>query len=120
KIRLALSPWLNHGWQVPLYVTSRGLGTSLIHAGRRALEVDFDFVDHRLVVRSSDAAERTFALEPMSVAVFYRRVLAEIAAVGIDVAIDVHPNEVADRTPFPEDVVHAQYDAAAVTRFWRV
>src|SRR4051812_816887 len=89
KVRLALSPWLNHGWQVPLYVTSRGLGTSLIHAGGRALEVDFDFVDHRLVVRSSEAAERTVALEPMSVAAFYRRVLAEIAAVGIDVAI--HP-----------------------------
>jgi hypothetical protein len=120
KIRLALTPWLNHGWQVPLYVTARGLGTSLIHAGGgRALEVDFDLVGHCLVVRSDGAAERQVALEPMSVAAFYRRVLAELAAIGVGVAIDVVPNEVADRTPFTEDIVHAQYDAAAVTRFWR-
>jgi hypothetical protein len=119
KVRLALTPWLNHGWQVPLYVTARGLGTSLIHAGDRAFEIDFDLVEHGLVVRSDGAAARRIALEPTSVAAFYRRVLAELAAIGVDVAIDVLPNEVADRTPFPEDVVHAQYDAAAVTRFWR-
>ena len=119
KVRLALTPWLNHGWQVPLYVTARGLGTSLIHAEGRALEIDFDFVDHQLVVRSADAAPRRLALEPMSVAAFYRRILAELAAIGVEVAIDTVPNEVADRTPFPEDVVHASYDAAAVTRFWR-
>jgi hypothetical protein len=119
KVRLALTPWLNHGWQVPLYVGARGLGTSLIHAGGRALEIDFDFVDHRLVVRSADAAPRVFALEPMSVAGFHRRFLAELAAIGVEVAIDTVPNEVEDRTPFPEDVVHASYDAAAATRFWR-
>ena len=119
KVRLALTPWLNHGWQVPLYVTARGLGTSLIHAGDRALEIDFDLVGHCVVVRSGAAAERRIPLEPMSVAAFYRRLLAELAAIGVEVAIDAVPNEVADRTPFPEDVVHAQYDAAAVTRFWR-
>jgi hypothetical protein len=119
KVRLALTPWLNHGWQVPLYVSARGLGTSLVHADRRALEIDFDFVEHRLVVASADAPPRAFALEPMSVAAFYRRILAELAAIGVAVAIDTVPNEVEDRTPFPEDVVHASYDAAAVTRFWR-
>ena len=119
KVRLALTPWLNHGWQVPLYVTARGLGTSLIHAEGRAIEIDFDFVDHRLVVRSDAAPQRAFALAPMSVAAFYRRILAELAAVGVDVAIDTSPNEVDDRTPFPEDVGHSSYDAAAVTRCWR-
>src|SRR5436853_3303028 len=74
KVRLALSPWLNHGWQVPLYVDVHGLGTSAIHVGGGLLEIGFDFVGHRLRLRSSDAVERGFALEPMSVSQFYRRV----------------------------------------------
>src|SRR5438552_16502999 len=73
KVRLALSPWLNHGWQVPLYVNARGLGTSPIHAGRRIFEIDFDFVDHRLSIRTPDVLDRGFDLEPKSVAAFYRR-----------------------------------------------
>ena len=68
KVRLALTPWLNHGWQVPLYVGARGLGSSPIHAGAGIVEIDFDFVDHRLVVRTSEGPERGFALAPMSVA----------------------------------------------------
>src|SRR6476660_651139 len=68
KVRLALTPWLNHGWQVPLYVSARGLATSAIHFGGGVFEVELDLVDHRLVVRSSRAAERGFALVPMSVA----------------------------------------------------
>src|SRR5437899_5722377 len=80
KVRLALSPWLNHGWQVPLYVNARGLGTSPIHAGRRIFEIDFDFVDHRLIVRTPDAPDRGIALEPMSMAVFYWRFMAELDA----------------------------------------
>src|ERR1051326_6285332 len=71
KVRLALSPWLNHGWQVPLYVTARGLGTSPIYAGRRIFEIDVDFVDHRIAIRTPDAPERGFDLAPMSVATFY-------------------------------------------------
>jgi len=118
KVRLALTPWLNHGWHVPLYVTARGLGTSLVHAGALTLEIDFDFVEHRLVVTTADA-KRGFALAPMSVAAFYRRCMAELAAAGIEVAIDVVPNEIADPMPFPEDETHADYDAAAVERFWR-
>ena len=120
KVRLALTPWLNHGWQVPLYVTARGLGTSAIHFGNgEAFEIDFDFVDHRLVVRSSHAAERGFALAPMAVAEFYRRVFAELAAIGVDVAIHGAPNEIDDARPFAEDTVHASYDAAAVGAFFR-
>jgi hypothetical protein len=119
KVRLALSPWLNHGWQVPLYVNARGLGSSPIHAAGIVLEIDFDLVSHRLVIRSSNAADRGFALEPMSVAAFYRRVMAELAAAGIEVEINAMPNEVAAPIPFPDDEIHATYDAAAAHEFWR-
>ena len=120
KLRLALTPWLNHGWQVPLYVTARGLGSSAIHVdGGRLAEVEFDLVAHRLVIRSSDAAERGFALAPMSVAAFYRRFMAELAAIDIRVAINLRPNEVADPIPFPDDETHAAYDPAAVHALWR-
>lgn len=119
KVRLALTPWLNHGWHVPLYVNARGLGTSPIHVGGGIVEIDFDFIDHRLIVRSSQAPERGFALVPMTVAEFHRRVMAELASMGVEVTIDVMPNEVAEPIPFPDDVTHASYDAAAATAFWR-
>ncbi len=118
KVRLALSPWINHGWHVPLYVNTRGLGTSPIHVGDRMLEIDFDFVEHRLVVRTSDGADRGFALEPMSVATFYRRCMATLAEAGVDVSINVMPSEVVAPTRFPDDDGHASYDADAVHRFW--
>jgi hypothetical protein len=119
KVRLALSPWLNHGWQVPLYVNARGLGTSLVHAGRRFFEIDFDLVDHRLIIRTPDAHDRGFKLEPMSVATFYRRFMAELDAAGIGVTIHVLPNEVPDPIRFSDDQVHASYEAEAVNAFWR-
>jgi hypothetical protein len=119
KVRLALTPWLNHGWQVPLYVNARGLGSSPIPAGPGLIEIDFDLVASRLVVRSADAADAGFALEPMSVASFYRRLMATLRELGVDVAIDVVPNEVADPIRFPDDETHASYDAAAVQTFWR-
>ena len=119
KLRLALTPWLNHGWQVPLYVDARGLGSSAIHVGGEIVEIGFDLVDHRLVVRSSRSGERGFALAPMSVAAFYRRLMAELAAIGVVVAIDTLPNEVADPIRFPDDETHASYDAAAAHAYWR-
>jgi hypothetical protein len=120
KLRITLSPWLNHGWQVPLYVSARGLGSSAMHlGGGRLLEVEFDLVDHRLAIRSSDAPERGFALTPMSVAAFYRRFMAELAAIDIHVAINLQPNEVTDPIPFPADETHAAYDPAAVHALWR-
>ncbi|MBC7778474.1 MAG: hypothetical protein H7125_00075 [Proteobacteria bacterium] len=118
KVRLALSPWLNHGWHVPLYVNVHGLGTSAVHAGARVLEIDFDFVRHRLSVRTSEGFDGGFALEPMSVATFYRRVMAELARAGVEVTIDLTPNEVPEPIRFPDDELHAAYDASAARAFW--
>ncbi|MEO7339104.1 MAG: DUF5996 family protein [Caldimonas sp.] len=119
KVRLALTPWLNHGWHVTLVVNARGVGTGPIQAGRGLLEIDFDFIEHRLVVRTSDGVRAGFALEPMSVASFYRRLMAELETAGVPVSIDPTPNEVASPIRFPDDEVHASYDAAAVHAFWR-
>jgi hypothetical protein len=118
KVRLALSPWLNHGWQVPLYVTARGLGTSPIHAAGAIVEIEFDLVDHRLVLRRSNGPERGFPLEPMTVADFHARVMAELAAAGVRVEIDTMPNEVPAPIRFPDDTLHRSYDAAAVQTFF--
>jgi len=119
KVRLALSPWINHGWQVPLYVNARGLGTSAIHAQGGIVDIDFDFVDHRLVIRSSEGPDRGFALVPMSVASFHRRLMGELQAAGLQVTINLLPNEVQSPIRFPDDEVHASYDGEAVHRFWR-
>lgn len=120
KLKLALSPWLNHGWQVPLYVNARGLGTGPVPVGHELLEVDFDFVDHHLVMRHSSGATRGFALGPMPVAAFYRRFLHELAALGVQVTINPMPSEQPNPIPFDQDETHAAYDGAAVRRFWRV
>jgi hypothetical protein len=119
KVRLALTPWLNHGWHVPLYVSARGLGTSAIHVGGDVIEIELDFVDHRLLLRTSGGPERGFALAPMPVAEFYRRVMAELDAAGVVVAIDRVPNEIAEAIPFPDDTVHASYDKDAAHACWR-
>jgi hypothetical protein len=120
KIRLAFTPWLNHSWHVPLYVNARGLGTSLIHADAKLLEIDFDLVNHRLILRTSDGLDRGFALVPMSVAAFYRRLMSELAEADIAVAIDVNPNELVASIRFPDDETHAAYDAEAAHAFWCV
>jgi len=119
KIRLALTPWLNHGWQVPLYVTARGLGTSTIPTGSELLEMEFDFIKHRLVAITSSGEERTLALEPQTVADFYRDVLDLMRGIGVVVAINEMPNEVQSPIPFSQDRTHRAYDAAAAHRFWR-
>jgi hypothetical protein len=119
KIRLSLSPWLNHGWQVPLYVTARGLGTSPIPVGHEILEIEFDFISHLLHVRTSRGEERELPLQPQSVADFYSRILTILNDIGISVAINEMPNEVADPIRFSEDRVHTSYDRDAAHRFWR-
>jgi len=119
KIRLALTPWLNHGWQVPLYVTARGLGTSTIPTGSELLEMEFDFIKHRLVAITSSGEERTLALEPQTVADFYRDVLDLMRGIGVVVAMNEMPNEVQSPIPFSQDRTHRAYDAAAAHRFWR-
>ena len=120
KIRLALTPWLNHGWQVTLYVTARGLGAGPMPIGREILELEFDFIDHRLRARTSRGEEQGFPLTPQTVAEFYAQVLDLLARLGVSVKINEMPREVADPIRFSEDRVHASYDPAAAHRFWRV
>jgi hypothetical protein len=119
KIRLTLTPWLNHGWQAPLYLTARGLGTSPIPIGSEIFEIEFDFVGHRLTVRTSRGTERSLPLRPQSVADFFSATIDLLASIGIAVAIKETPNELPNPIRFSRDRVHASYDAAAAHRFWR-
>lgn len=119
KYRLRRAPWINHGWHATFYVTARGLTTSLIPVGSRGVQFDFDFVNHEPIGTVTDGSRRTFALEPMAVAEFYKRFLALTDELGVRTKINDTPNEVADAVPFERDVTHASYDADAVTRFWR-
>ena len=119
KVRLTLTPWLNHSWQVPLYVTARGLGTSQIPAGSEILEIEFDFLNHRLTARTSRGDERSLPLEPQAVADFHRQVIGLLKSVGIAVTINEMPNEVPNPIRFSQDRTHAAYDSDAAHRFWR-
>lgn len=119
KIRLTLTPWLNHSWHAPLYLTARGLGTSPIPIGAEIFEIEFDFVGQRLAVRTSRGAERSLPLRPQSVADFYRATIDLLDSMGAAVAIKETPNEVPNPIRFSEDRIHASYDAAAAHRFWR-
>ena len=119
KIRLTLTPWLNHSWQTPLYVTARGLGTSPIPIGAEIFEIEFDFIAHRLNARTSRGAERFLPLKAQSVADFYHATIDLLAGMGVPVAIKETPNEVPGPIRFSEDRTHAAYDAAAAHRFWR-
>jgi hypothetical protein len=120
KIRLACAPWTNHCWQVPLYVTSRGLTTTAMPYEGRSFEIVFDFLAHRLFITCSDGAVESFALVPMSVAKFYAETMARLKKLGIGVKIWTMPVEIADAIPFERDEIHAAYDAEMVQRFWRV
>lgn len=120
KIRLAQTPLVNHWWNVPLYVSARGLTTSAMPCEDRTFEMEFDFIDHQLVVRCSDGAERRLALRPCSVATFYREVLALLAGLGLAVRIWPVPVEVPNPVPFANDEQHASYDPAAARQFWQV
>lgn len=120
KIRLVLTPPLNHWWHVALYVSSRGLTTSTIPYGPEKFEIEFDFIDHRLEVRSSTGDRKSLPLIPEPVAVFYERVMALLHSIGIEVAINTKPQELPHPIPFEEDVQHAAYDREYVHRFWRI
>jgi hypothetical protein len=119
KIRLAQAPMVNHWWQSTLYVTARGLTTSPIPFQLRTFQIDFDFIDHRLIIASSDGRTASLALEPRSVADFYTEVIASLAALDIEVKIWTTPVEIPDAIPFEKDHVHASYDKDAANRFWR-
>ena len=120
KVRLALTPWVNHGWQVALYVSSRGLGTSPIPVGDEILEIEFDFISHRLVARTSRGEEGALPLTQQTVADFYSRTIDLLHGIGVAVTIDETPNEVPNPIRFSQDRIHSAYDADAAYRFWRV
>jgi hypothetical protein len=120
KLRLVQTPWLNHSWHATFYVTSRGLTTSPIPFGTRTFQVDFDFLDHQLLIQTSDGDVRSIALRPRSVADFYHEVMAALRGVGLAVTIRTTPNEVADAIPFERDHEHVSYDAEYANRVWRV
>ncbi len=120
KIRLIQSPWFNHSWHVPLYVTSAGLTTTPIPYGTRTFQIDFDFIQHQLAIRASDGGIASFELQPQSVAAFYRRLMDELAKLEIRVDIHKMPNEVAEPIRFDLDESHRAYDRERVNRFWRI
>jgi len=120
KVRLALTPRTNHWWNVPLYVSARGLTTSLIPYGARSFEAEFDFIEHKLRLQTSDGQRRQLALAPRAVADFYTEFMAILEALGIEVTIWKMPVEIADPIPFDKDHTHASYDAARVEKFWRI
>jgi len=120
KTRMALSPPVNHWWHVTLYVTARGLTTSPIPYGTRTFAVNFDFIDHNLLIQTSDGARKALGLFPHSVAEFYHEFLGALRALGIDVQINPLPQEVPDPIRCDEDTIHASYDPEYAHRFWRV
>jgi hypothetical protein len=117
KVRLALTPWVNHSWHATLYVTARGLTTGLIPYGRRAFQIDFDFVDHALVISTGEGERRQLALAAMPVAAFYETVMTALGELGIRVRIHGAPNEVEDVTPFHEDCEHRAYHPEYARRY---
>lgn len=120
KVRLRLTPLVNHWWNVPLYVGARGLTTSRIPYGDRAFELWFDFLNHRLMLETSDGMVKSIPLAPRSVADFYQEFRQLLQSAGIQVKIWRMPVEIANPIPFDEDRVHASYDAKFVERFWRI
>ena len=120
KVRLALAPHVNHWWQVPLYVGTRGLTTTAIPYQDRTFDIEFDFVDHLLVIRTCEGDAQVVTLEPKSVAAFYAETMAALDSLGLPVRIRTLPQEVADPIPFDEDTTHASYEREPVERFWRV
>ena len=120
KVRLARTPWLNHSWHVALYVTARGLTTSPIPNGTGTFQIDFDLIDHALLISTSDGAQQLFTLAGHSVASFYAAVMAGLAEFGIDIAIDDMPSELPEPIRFSADLAHASYDPDAVRRFFQI
>jgi hypothetical protein len=119
KVKLALAPPTNHWWGVVLFVTARGLTTGAMPYRGRALQIDFDFCAHQLVLHTSDSREQRIALEPMTVADFYAAVMAGLRALDVDVRIWTMPSEIEGAIPFEQDREHASYDAGAAQTFWR-
>jgi hypothetical protein len=120
KVRLALSPLVNHWWEVPLYVNARGLTTSAIPYGDGIFEIQFDFIDHKLTIQTSWNSSKILALRPQSVAAFYSEFMAALKSLGVDLKIWTTPCEVPNPTPFERDTQHASYDPEYAHRFWQI
>ena len=119
KIRLALTPWLNHSWHVPLYVSARGLTTSPIQLGARILEIEFDFLTDNLTFFTSDGEERRIPLAAGRISDFHAAVLAVLADLDVTVTVDGSPSEMPNSVPFAQDHSERPYDANAARDFWR-
>lgn len=120
KIRLMQCPHVNHWWQVALYLTARGLTTSPIPYNNRTFEIDFDFMDHRLILRTNDGLIRSFGFTRLSVADFYRELMETLRSVGMNIEIWTTPVEVVERIPFEEDRSHATYESGHAHRCWQM
>ncbi len=120
KVRLALSPNVNHWWDVTLYVNSRGFTTSAIPYGPDIFEIQFDFIDHKLLIHTSRGQEKTLTLIPRSVAEFYGELMDALHSLGLNVKIWTTPVEVPDPIPFEHDHTHASYDPEYAQRFWKI
>ena len=120
KIRIARAPMLNHWWEATLYVTARGLTTSLIPDGSRSFQIDFDFLEHQLLITTTDGRMEATALQSRPLPDFYAELFGRLAALGIDVRIWPVPVELPDAVPFPEDPGHSTYRPEIAERFWRM
>ena len=119
KVRMVNEPLLNHWWNVPLYVSARGLTTSLMsHPSGEGFQIDFDFRSHVLEVGTVSGGHRSLPLRPMAVADFYREVMETLDKLGVGTAIWPVPVEIEGAIPFPDDRIHAAYDPDQVERFW--
>ena len=120
KIRLKLTPHLNHWWEVPFYLTSRGLTTTPIPFGDRTFDATFDFIEHALIFQTSEGQTELIPLRPRSVADFYHDVMSTLRRLAIDVRIWTKPSEVEAPIRFEEDFQHASYDHVYAHRYWRI
>jgi hypothetical protein len=120
KVRLVHTPWINHSWHATLYVSARGLTTSTIPHDRRVFDIELDFIDHALVIRTSEGAVRRLPLRPQSVADFHAELMGALEELDLAVAIHGAPNEITEAIPFRDDHVHKSYDPGHAHRFWRV
>ena len=120
KVRLKLSPLENHWWNVPFYLTARGLTTSPMPYDEGTVEIVFDFIDHKLVIETNDGRAVTMPLTAQSVAQFYKKFMALLAELSVSAKIWTLPCELPDPIPFEKDTVHAAYDPEAAHKFWRI
>jgi len=120
KVRLKLCPLVNHWWNVPFYITARGMTTSPMPYEQRDIEVQFDFIEHKILIETSEGRVVTMAMAPQSVADFYKKFMGAFAELGINVRIRTTPCEIPDPIPFEQDNTHSAYDPEAAHKFWRI